>query len=526
MRRTFLSRHIVRVAVGFSLALAALFAGVGVGTSGASRSSSPGSPSLSHVGPGRATIAVGVGVDDWPTYGHDPQHTFHGLTTLTKRTVRTLRVAWKFPTGDAVTATPTVVNRTVYVGSWDGYFYALAFGSGALRWKFKLDPQPAVVPVPGQPRPSDSDGGLVTSSAWFEPAGPGHPPLVIFGGGFTLYALVAHTGQLFWKYEYTGRPDLPPDPVHDGTRIFSSPVVADGKVFFGVSVDGALGHRGYIAAADLVTGTPAWEYQTDTDGSGNVPNDGCGNVWSSGSLVPGSGAVVFDTSDCESSNKPPLSESILSLSTTDGHLLWSMKPQRVDPGCDYDFGATVNIGLDNSGMATFLGVGGKDGTYYSLDPATGALRWSTNVVFGGQAGGFIGTAAYDGSHVVGSTALGDFGGPLCDSANPRDQSFQEPTAHSFDPAAGGVLWQRAGVPSFAPTTLSGGMAFNGLALAREVVVRDVGSGKILANVTVPAPCWSGIATVGDALFLGTGTSYVGSGVGVMAFTPGGAAPRR
>ena len=62
---------------------------------------------------------------DWPTYGHDAQHTFHGRTTLTAATVKRLKVAWFFPTGDAVTATPTVVDGTVYVGSWDGYFYAL-----------------------------------------------------------------------------------------------------------------------------------------------------------------------------------------------------------------------------------------------------------------------------------------------------------------------------------------------------------------------------------------------------------------
>ena len=58
------------------------------------------------------------GAWDWPTYGHDAQHTFAGRTTLTKATAPTLKVAWFFRTSDAVTATPTVVNGTVYVGSW------------------------------------------------------------------------------------------------------------------------------------------------------------------------------------------------------------------------------------------------------------------------------------------------------------------------------------------------------------------------------------------------------------------------
>src|SRR4051812_38142093 len=62
---------------------------------------------------------------DWPTYGHDPQHTFAARTTLTATSVKGLKPAWTFPTGDAVTATPTVVDGAVYAGSWDGSFYAL-----------------------------------------------------------------------------------------------------------------------------------------------------------------------------------------------------------------------------------------------------------------------------------------------------------------------------------------------------------------------------------------------------------------
>ena len=167
---------------------------------------------------------------DWPTYGHDAQHTFHGRTTLTATTVKTLRKAWVFPTGDAVTATPTVVDGVVYVGSWDDYFYAVNLETGTLRWKVRLKSQNAVTPYPGEVhRNLTSDGGLVTSSAWFEPATGGRPALVIFGGGYTLYALDAATGRGLLGHDYTGRPGQPPNPNTDGTRIFSSPVVANGR---------------------------------------------------------------------------------------------------------------------------------------------------------------------------------------------------------------------------------------------------------------------------------------------------------
>ncbi|HEV3450678.1 MAG TPA: PQQ-binding-like beta-propeller repeat protein [Acidimicrobiia bacterium] len=486
--------------------------------------------------PGRTASAASgggprPGPGDWPTYGHDAQHTFHGRTTLDATTATALRPAWFFPTGDAVTATPTVVAGTVYAGSWDGWFYAIDLHSGALRWKFPLDAQPAISPQPGQqPRDATSDGGMVTSSAWFEPAQGRRPPLVLFGGGYTLYALDAVRGRLVWKHGYTGRPDLPPDPTHDDARIFSSPVVTDGRVIVGLSVDGRRGRRGYVVAASLATGNPVWVRETDVDAAGRPLNDGCGNVWSSGTLLPASRLVVFDVADCRFSNPPPLSESVVALRVADGRIAWTYRPARSDRQCDLDFGATANAGVGGGGTATFLGVGGKDGTYYSLDPRTGRQRWRTNVVFGGFSGGFIGTAGYDGHSVYGATALGDFGrfegaGMIrCDPSNPRDVPMQEPTTHSFDAATGRVRWQASGAASFGPTTIAGGLTFNGSALRDVVQVRAAASGQLLSELALPAPCWSGIATVGDALVLGTGASHVGAPDGVFAFTPGGTAP--
>ena len=468
---------------------------------------------------------------DWPTYGHDAQHTFAGRTTLTETTVKTLKKAWFFPTGDAVTATPTVVGGTVYVGSWDDCFYALDLETGSVRWKIRLKSQNAVTPYPGEThRDISSDGGLVTSSAWFEPGGGTRPPLVIFGGGYTLYALNAETGAVYWEHDYPGRPGTP-QPDLDGTRIFSSPVVADGNVIFGVDVDGQKGSAGFIAAASLATGDPVWEFQTDVGSDGSIRFDGCGSVWSSGTVLPSLGLVVFGTADCNFSNIEPISDSVLALHIDTGELAWTYRPPLSSVACDWDFGATANAGLGPGGVATFLGLGAKDGTYRSLDPATGRLRWSTNVVFGGFAGGFIATTAYDGSRVFGATAIGDFGRfesngeTLCDPSDPRDTASQNPSDHAFDASSGKVLWQVDRAASFAPTTFAGGMTFNGLGLAAEVVqVRDAASGRLVAQVSLPQFNWSGIATIGDALVFGLGSSYSASAAGIEVLTPGGAPP--
>lgn len=470
---------------------------------------------------------------DWPAYGHDAQHSFSGRTTLTNASVTHLRKAWFFPTGDAVTATPTVVDGTVYVGSWDDYFYAVDLSTGHLRWKYRLSSQNAVTPYPGEKvRDISSDGGLVTSSAFFEPAAAGRPALVIFGGGYTLYALEAATGTLFWRHVYPGLPGATPDPTTDGARIFSSPVVVDGKVVFGVDTDGQRGSHGYVVAADVNTGDPVWVTQTDVDGNGNVLNDGCGSVWSSGTVLPEEGLVVFGTADCHFQNPPPLSEAVVALRLDSGAVAWVFRPGRADDQCDEDFGATANAGLSPSGQADFLGAASKDGTYYSLDPAAGTLRWSTNVVFGGFSGGFIATTAYDGTQVVGSTALGDYGRfessgqVLCDPGNPRDTPRQEPTVHALSASTGAVTWQAGGAASFAPTTLAGGMAFNDPALDGPVMeVRRAAGGKLLAKVHLAQESWSGIATVGDAVVIGTGTDYSYQPSGIEVLTPGGRPPR-
>ncbi|MBV8161909.1 MAG: PQQ-binding-like beta-propeller repeat protein [Acidimicrobiia bacterium] len=480
--------------------------------------------------PGRPrTLAAG----DWPGYGHDAEHTFHGETALTPASARRLKPAWTFHTGDAVTATPTVVGGTVYAGSWDEDFYAVDLRTGKLVWKRHLDPQHGISPYPGEShRDTGTDGGLVTSSAWYVPGTGTRPDLVVFGGGYTLYALDAHNGRTFWAHEYTGRPDLPAQPDTDATRIFSSPVVVGDKVLFGVDVDGEADHRGYVVAASLATGAPVWEYQTDADAHGRLLNDGCGSVWSSGTVLAGIGLVVFGTADCHGANPPPTSEAVLALRIADGSLAWTFRPDRIDPLCDEDFGASANAGVVG-GEAAFLGVGSKDGTYYSLDPSNGALRWSRNVVFGGFSGGFIGTTAYDGHAVYGSTAIGDFGrfqgatlnSIRCQPGDPRDTPMQEPSVHAFDAASGGVLWQQSGAASFGATTVAGGMTFNGLALNGDAVqVRDARSGALLRELQFPSACWSGIATVGDAVVFGLGSSFQADSDGIVAATPDGRAP--
>ena len=215
-------------------------------------------------------------------------------------------------------------------------------------------------------------------------------------------------------------------------------------------------------------------------------------------------------------------------------MAWVFTPPRLagvpagqDPSCDFDFGATLNLGSPNpaTGAPTFLGIGGKDGTYYRLDPGTGALQWAHNVVFGGFAGGFIGTTADDGSRTYGATAIGDVGSSsgVCEPSNPADTPAQEPSIHAFN-RDGTLAWEQSGSASYGSTTVAGGMVFVGLAATPSVQVRDAATGGVLNSLSLAANCFCGIVVAGNAVIFGTGSPEQGAPDGIYAFTPSGTTP--
>jgi len=323
----------------------------------------------------RASAAAAL---DWPMYGRDLKHSFTNAGSLINAgNVALLLPAWDFPTSDTVSASPTVVDGRVYVGAWDGFFYALDSASGSLVWSFQVDCDSNITPIPpqcpGGPTPPqdrvETDGGLITSSAAVVKG------KVYFGAGKTVYCLNAADGSLVWKKVICGNPEAPnceSDP-NDPNQIFSSPAVFKNRVFVGASTDGrAIGYRGGIVALDTRTGKQRWRFEVDPvlDANGKPvrvhgkvlgQNRSCGNVWSSGAVDEKKHLVYFGTADCGADAPPPYHEAVLALRTGSGRVRWAYRPRQGDV-CDFDFGASANV-ID-LGANRWLGVGGKDGTYY------------------------------------------------------------------------------------------------------------------------------------------------------------------
>jgi outer membrane protein assembly factor BamB len=178
---------------------------------------------------------------------------------------------WRVQTGGAVRSSPTLSGGVMYVGSSDGFLYALDAQSGAERWKF--DAHSPVLSTPavaaGLVFFGARDGGLAALDAamgkqvWAHKAGADAPlawghesgdfytssptvsgDKILYGGGDGfLYALRRADGRELWKLK-------------TGGRIRSTPAVEGGTVFVG-SFDGCL------YAVELDSGKLKWRYETE-----------------------------------------------------------------------------------------------------------------------------------------------------------------------------------------------------------------------------------------------------------------------
>lgn len=244
---------------------------------------------------------------------------------------------WSFPTGNEVDSSPVVAGGRVYFCSSDGYLYSLNTTSGALVWKNLIGvpsssfssafSSPAIMMNVVFVGSATSNVYAVNASTgdtlWTFAAGGGVTsalavyPGKLFGlAGSRVFRLDANTGSLVWNVtldfpNYRSSPALTLDRlfvavgspqtgrilclnVSTGAElwryevrgdIWSSPGVADGKVFVGSSAG-----NGRVYCLNETTGTLVWEHPTNERVvSGPVISNGivfvgCGGAFSGGAV--------------------------------------------------------------------------------------------------------------------------------------------------------------------------------------------------------------------------------------------------
>jgi outer membrane protein assembly factor BamB len=485
-----------------------------------------------------------------------------------------LRERWRYETGAIVTASPTVASievpgegriQVVYVASWDNNVYALRFSDGSRLWSFAADIQP---------------GASLPAASSVHVERVGERDVAYVGLGETVYALDAATGDEVWRFVAgTGCTDVLGDPPGlcsvDGERnqVETSPIVADGKLFFGMDVnDVALGKGGFYAV-DAADGRLEWFFDLET-GSTCVPDaadeirrfdgyhteeelglpaqflatragcdfdrtpTGCANVWSSPAVDFERELVYFGSSNCDTDEDPntneppppmpPYDEGLTAL-RFDGTPAWRWRPREIG-NTDLAFGATPNLFTIKRGNAKVevVGIGGKDGAYYVIDrdgvnedtglgfePADPLALpyWFTQLVPGGPAGGVIGTPLVDekSRRIVIATA------PGFDPVQP-----QQPTVRALDLDTGAVLWDNAGGAvddaSFGPVGGTPKLAIVGSIIGPMLRIYDAKTGQRLLSRQL------GDVVLGSAIASGPvvvdGTILVGTGIGTLVGDPG------
>lgn len=345
--------------------------------------------------------------NDWPAYRYRAARTAdqpHKSTLSDPARVSTLHQVWEFKpsdVGDAdaggFAASPTVYGGKVFVGHRNGRFYAVNANTGTMIWRYPQPPQPLLL----QNFIGNASSPGIASSATI--AKVGHTHVVIFGapdpsvctgaacGSGRLWALNADTGVLVWKSpvlaNVTGLTHVlnpPPGFTELHERIgYSSPVVADGKVYVGIADNGDSPiQRGRLFAVSLHTGALVGTFNF----AASDPPRG-GGIWSS-PAARGDAVFVTTGNGCTPGDGGCLTEpannhalSMLKLNGSTGAILWKVQPVPWSLDDDPDWAGTPVVAETHCGV---LSVGTmKDGYTHAVHAATGVVAWSFPFVTGG-----------------------------------------------------------------------------------------------------------------------------------------------
>ncbi len=216
---------------------------------------------------------------------------------------------WRFATGSFVYSSPAVSDGLVFATSYDTNAYAIDEYSGQQKWSFNT-------------------GSVIFSS----PAVANG--IVYFGSrnGGILYALNEQTGAEVWGRGYANY------------FIASSPVVADGKVFYSSWCSASCFQNGQFVALDANTGAVVW-------GNATLPSAPL-----SSSPAVANGRVFFGLDD----------GSVTALNETNGKAIWRVIPGGAVP---------IRNALAISYGRVYIGNANK---FFALDEITGTTDWSFN----------------------------------------------------------------------------------------------------------------------------------------------------
>ena len=330
----------------------------------------------------------------WNGWGADITNSrFQSAATagITAAQVPRLKFKWAFafPNASSAWSQPTVMGGRVYVGSSNGFVYALGATTGCVYWSFeaKAGVRSAITMGPAPKNASDSSNSST------------HP--LYFGDlKANVYAVDAANGKLLWMRQADAIP---------GARITAAPKLFEGRLYVPVSSWEATARgpdsecckfRGSVVVYDAETGEQVWKAYTiaqeprptkKTSAGAQLWGPSGGGVWGSPTIDAKRKVLYVGTGDSYTDPEVETVDAVLALELATGKLLWSRQLTQYDvadsPNApDFDIGASPILRSLSNGHDILI-VSSKSGMTYALDPdQKGRQLWVQRVGEGGRRG--------------------------------------------------------------------------------------------------------------------------------------------
>ncbi|XP_047331163.1 polyvinylalcohol dehydrogenase-like [Impatiens glandulifera] len=490
---------------------------------------------------------------EWLNHGGDlsnrryARDEFH----IDPKTVKQLRLKWKFFAGKDISATPAVADGIVYFPSWNGYIYAVHALDGKLKWKQNLG---QLTGLPG------TGVYFNYSVARATPSVVG--PLLIVGiyGPAIVIAVRRSTGSLVWLTRLDSNPLAL--ITSSGTSFLDGYYVGVSSLEETLPAGQCCIFRGSMVKLNILTGAILWQTYTLPDNGGKLDGYSGAAIWGSSPAIDINRRLVYvatgnlynappDVLACQerqnNQTSPPNEpdqcigpginfNSVLAFSMSTGRLRWAKQlggydvfyiicsqPNNPDcppgPNVDADFGEApmlLTINANGTRRRDVVVAVQKSGFVWALDRDNGTIIWSKLAGPGGFEGGGMWGAATDGVRVYTNIANSN---RINFTLAPSNATTRDGVWVALDVNTGKILWTTAN-PSHdttqGPVTVTAkGVVFAGsVASNGPFYAMDASTGQILWSNNTGATIYGGASVSHGCVYLGNGYT-----VGLAKFHP-------
>ncbi len=443
-------------------------------------------------GPAAAVTATGAATpasQDWPTYLQNAARTDATTdSSLTAAGAPNLALNWTYQAGGPIATSASVVGTTAYVGSWDGYEYAINTTTGALIWK-------TYTGLTTDPGCNPSTIGVTSAAAVVNGV------VYVGGGGPYFYALNATTGAVLWQ-TYTG------DNSQTGAHYnWSSPLIVGNYAYIGIAsnCDNPLvqGQMLQVPISGAQQGQIVNTYNF-------VPNGQVGGgIWTSPTYDAATNTIFVSTGTLADRTQTQ-SQAIVALNATNLAYAGSWQLPFGASVADSDWSTTPTLTTDAAGDQ-LLSVANKNGILYTFNRnnLSAGPVWQKQIAIGGTC-----PTCGDGTIASGIFANGVLyyaGGHNVQNGHGAGGSIT-----AFDPGTGAAAWSRqTDQPVLGSPAYVNGMI--GLVEGSTFEALDASNGQLLYSYVLPKPAYGAVSVA-------QGQFYVGAVDGKLYAFGQGAAP--